>query len=231
MSYGSGTSSRGGRRRSGQAEERSLGTSSRSAASIAARSSSLGCGVISKSMQIQANVTRDRDRSQGRMGRRLLIAAVLLALVPTGAAAASSGGAGAPAQSWAAGDIRAVTAAGLMGNDDARASARRIRSPHRQLEDLVFGLKETVFPPPPVPGPPPVDPAIPNPTVPPTSTTPGSTTTAPPTTTAPATTTTTVPSTTTDPTTTHDDDRRPRRPFLPRRARRSGRHSRTHRCR
>ena len=134
------------------------------------------------------------------MGRRLLIAAALFALVPTGVAAASSGGAGAPAQSWAAGDIRAVTAAGLMGND---AASFRPQDPitAQELEDLVFGLKETVFPPPPVPGPPPVDPAIPNPTVPPTSTTPGSTTTTT-TTTAPPTTTTVPSTTTTDPTTT-----------------------------
>ena len=70
----------------------------------------------------------------------------LFALVPTGAAAASSGRAGAPAQSWAASEIRTVTAAGLMGND---AAGFRPQDPltAQELEDLVFGLKQTVFPP------------------------------------------------------------------------------------
>jgi cell wall-associated NlpC family hydrolase len=140
------------------------------------------------------------------MGRRLLIAAAILALVPTGAAAASTHGAGAPAQSWASSEIKSVTAAGLMGND---AATFRPQDPitAQELEDLVFGLKETVFPPAPVPGPAPGNPVNPNPTLPPVSTTPGTTTpgTTTPGTTVPATTTaptTTAPTTTTVPTTT-----------------------------
>ena len=39
------------------------------------------------------------------------------------------------------------------GQRRARTSARRIRSPRRTLEDLVFGLKQTVFPPAADPGP------------------------------------------------------------------------------
>ena len=136
------------------------------------------------------------------MGRRLLIAAAVLALVPIGAA--SAGGAAKPAQSWAAGEIRSVTAAGLMGTTDAASFRPDDPLTAQALEDLVFGLKQTVFPPDPAPLPPPldppVDPAWPNPSAPPTSTTPGTTV---PTTTVPTTTvpTTTVPTTTTTPVT------------------------------
>lgn len=142
------------------------------------------------------------------MGRRLLIAAAILALVQAGAA--SAGGAARPARSWAAGEIRSVTAAGLMGTTDAASFRPDDPLTAQALEDLVFGLKQTVFPPdpayppdpafplpppvdPPVDSPvdPPVDPVVPSPGAPPTATTPGTTV---PTTTVP---TTTVATTTT----------------------------------
>jgi cell wall-associated NlpC family hydrolase len=133
----------------------------------------------------------------------------MLALVPAGAVASSARGAGKPAQSWAAAEIRSVTAAGLMGAAQDPASFRPDDPlTAQELEDLVFGLKQTVFPPDPTPLPLPVNPVIPNPTAPPTSTTPGTTTTTtttiPTTTTAPTTTvpTTTTPTTTTAPVTT-----------------------------
>ncbi len=138
------------------------------------------------------------------MGRRLLIAAVVLTLVPAGSAAASVRGAGTPARSWAAGEIRTVTAAGLMGTKDSVRFRPADTLTAQTLEDLVFGLKQTVFPPDPVPVPPPANPVTPNPGIPapgiPAPTVPGTTTTV---TTAPATTTpvTTAP-TTTVPTTT-----------------------------
>ncbi|MGZ4290221.1 MAG: C40 family peptidase, partial [Gaiellaceae bacterium] len=141
------------------------------------------------------------------MGRRLFLAAAILALVPTGAA--SAGDAAKTARSWAAGEIRSVTAAGLMGTTDAASFRPDDLLTAQTLEDLVFGLKQTVFPPRPVPLPPPVDPPLyppvdppvdpvgPNPSA-PSTTTPGTTvptttvpTTTVPTTTAPTTTTTT----------------------------------------
>ena len=122
---------------------RSFWMSSASAASMAARSSSLGCGVISRSISTQANVLVDRGRSKGRVGRRLLIAAVVLALVPTSAAAASPQGAGAPARSWAANEIRTVTAAGLMGTTSA--AGFRPQDAHRPGRDLASAWKQTVF--------------------------------------------------------------------------------------
>ena len=141
------------------------------------------------------------------MGRRLFIAAAVLALVPTGAAAASAGSAGKPARSWAADEIRSVTAAGLMGTKDAASFGADDPLTAQALEDLVFVLKQTVFPPDPTPAPAPVDPPInpppanpmlPNPNAPPVSTTPGVTvpTTTVPTTTAPTPTATTTTTTT-----------------------------------
>jgi cell wall-associated NlpC family hydrolase len=116
--------------------------------------------------------------------RRLFIVATLLALVPAGSAAASVRAAGQPAKSWAASEIRTVTAAGLMGTKDATDFRPADDLSAQTLEDLVFGLKQTVFPPDPVPVPPPLNPVTPNPSVPAPTT---------PTTTAP---TTTVPTTT-----------------------------------
>jgi cell wall-associated NlpC family hydrolase len=98
--------------------------------------------------------------------RRLFIAAMLLALVPAGSAAASVHAAGTPAKSWAAREIRTVTAAGLMGTKDATDFRPADDLSAQTLEDLVFGLEQTVFPPDPVPVPPPLDPVTPNPTVP-----------------------------------------------------------------
>jgi cell wall-associated NlpC family hydrolase len=122
--------------------------------------------------------------------RRLFIAATLLALVPAGSAAASVRAAGQPAKSWAASEIRTVTAAGLMGTKDATDFRPADDLSAQTLEDLVFGLKQTVFPPDPVPVPPPLNPVTPNPSVPAPTT---------PTTTAPTTTVTTTTPTITTP--------------------------------
>jgi cell wall-associated NlpC family hydrolase len=130
------------------------------------------------------------------VGRRLFIAATLLALVPAGSAAASVHAAGKPARSWAASEIRTVTAAGLMGTKDASADFRPTDDLTAQtLEDLVFGLQQTVFPPDPTPIPAPVNPVTPNPVV-PAPTTPGTTT---PTPTVPTTTVSTTAPTVTTP--------------------------------
>jgi cell wall-associated NlpC family hydrolase len=89
-----------------------------------------------------------------------------------------------------------------MGTKDAAGFRPQDPLTAQALEDLVFGLKQVVFPPDPTPAPPPANPVWPNPSAPPTSTTPA--TTVPTTTTAPTTTTTTVtvPTTSTPTTTT-----------------------------
>jgi cell wall-associated NlpC family hydrolase len=115
--------------------------------------------------------------------RRLLIAACLLALAFAASAAAS------PAKpvSWAAPQIRAVTAAGLMGAGDVASFRAADPLTAQSLENLVFDLKARLAPPVVLP--------VPDPTIPVTTD---------PATTAPGTTaiTTTVPATTTVGTTT-----------------------------
>ena len=97
------------------------------------------------------------------MDRRLLSAAIVLALVPAGAAAASANGSEKPARSWAATEIRTVAAAGLMGTKDSVSFRPEEPLTAQTLEDLVFGLKQTVFPPDPAPVPPPPNSVLPNP--------------------------------------------------------------------
>jgi cell wall-associated NlpC family hydrolase len=121
------------------------------------------------------------------VSRRLLISACLLPLVFAASAAAST----AKPVSWATPQIRAVTAAGLMGTNVASFHAADPLTA-QALENLVFDLKARLAPPV-------VEPPIPDPPVPvttdPATTTPGTTavtTTVPATTTA-TTTTATVP--------------------------------------
>jgi cell wall-associated NlpC family hydrolase len=132
------------------------------------------------------------------VGRRFSLAAAVLALVLSGASAASASQRAKPARSWAAPEIRTVTAAGLMGTSDTPAFRPDDELTAQALEDLVFGLKQVVFPPDPTPEPV-LDPVVtnpPNPTLPnpplPSSAGPEPGTTTPTTTTTTATTTTTV---------------------------------------
>jgi cell wall-associated NlpC family hydrolase len=128
------------------------------------------------------------------VGRRLLIPlAVVLALAFAATAAATP----AKPASWATPQIRAVTAAGLMGAKSVAAFRADDPLTAQALEDLVFGLKQHIAEEEPAPEPTPV-PTVPTTTVPTTTT--GGTTTAPATTAPPTTTTTTVPTTTTTPT-------------------------------
>jgi cell wall-associated NlpC family hydrolase len=120
-----------------------------------------------------------------------LISACVLSLVFTASAAAST----AKPVSWATPQIRAVTAAGLMGTDVASFRAADPLTA-QALENLVFDLKAHLAPPvlePPVADPPAVvaDPAT---TTPGTTTTTAATTTTATTTTATPTTAATVPS-------------------------------------
>jgi cell wall-associated NlpC family hydrolase len=109
------------------------------------------------------------------MGRRLfLVFAVVPLLVVAGTADASRA-------SWAAPQIRAVTAAGLMDATDAASFRPDDLLTAQSLENLAFELKLRLAPPETQPEPEPV----------PIPTLPGTTTTAPTTTTVPPTTTTT----------------------------------------
>ena len=108
------------------------------------------------------------------VGRRLLTAVVLLGLVLTGTAAASVSK---PGATWAAPEIRAVAAAGLMGATDVRSFRAGDPLTAQALENLVFDLKSRLAPPVeeplPLAGPVvPSDPSVPvEPTVPTTTTT------------------------------------------------------------
>jgi cell wall-associated NlpC family hydrolase len=98
------------------------------------------------------------------VGRGLIAAGAVLALVNTGAAAAS----GQPARSWAAPQIQTVTAAGLMGAKTPAAFRPNNPLTAQALANLVFGLSQVLFPPPPIfpvePVQPVEDPVTPDPT-------------------------------------------------------------------
>jgi cell wall-associated NlpC family hydrolase len=78
------------------------------------------------------------------VGRRLLTAAVLLGLVLTGTAAASVSK---PGATWAAPEIRAVAAAGLMGAVDVPSFHAGDALTAQTLENLAFDLKTRLAPP------------------------------------------------------------------------------------
>jgi cell wall-associated NlpC family hydrolase len=96
------------------------------------------------------------------VGRRLLAVAVLLALALVGTAAASSK----PAASWATPEIRAVTAAGLMGATDVASFRASDALTAQALENLAFDLQQRFAPPEPAPVVPPA-PVVTDPTQPP----------------------------------------------------------------
>jgi cell wall-associated NlpC family hydrolase len=107
------------------------------------------------------------------VGRRLLTAAALLGLVLAGTAAASVSK---PGATWAAPEIRAVAAAGLMGATDVTSFRAGDALTAQALENLAFDLKSRLAPtveePLPLSGPVvPSDPSVPvDPTVPTTTT-------------------------------------------------------------
>ena len=112
--------------------------------------------------------------------RRLSSVCLLSLAVAASASAATTK----PAASWATPQIRAVTAAGLMGTDVASFRAADPLTA-QALEDLVFGLKTRLAPP---PAEEPADPTLPVTPLPVTTTVPVTTTT--PVTTSPITTST-----------------------------------------
>jgi cell wall-associated NlpC family hydrolase len=95
------------------------------------------------------------------VGRRLLASVFLLPVLGVAGTAAASPARG---TSWAAPEIRAVTAAGLMGAKDAASFRPNDPLTAQALENLAFDLQQRTAPPPepPVdPQPVPVDPAAP----------------------------------------------------------------------
>jgi cell wall-associated NlpC family hydrolase len=159
---------------------------------MAARSSSEGSGEIWSSMDLKAKVGRRPGRWEQVVGRRLIL---LFAVVPGLALAGTAAASQQKPVSWAAPQIKAVTAAGLLGATTPAAFRPDDALTAQSLEDLVFDLQLRLAPPEPVPVPPVTVPTTPTgttTTVPVTTTVP-TTTTAPTTTTVPPTTTTAVP--------------------------------------
>jgi len=159
--------------------------SSASAARIAARSSSLGSGLMTTSTTAQAKAPGNQGRYGLQVGRRLATAAALLVLVPAGTASAMRDSHTAP-QSWAATQIAAVTAKGLMGTKNPTTFRPNQTLTAQALSNLTFGLQQILAPPVPAapdPGPPaglgdpvPTDPAATGPTTTEPTTTDGTTT-------------------------------------------------------
>ncbi len=89
------------------------------------------------------------------MGRRLLASVFLLPVLAVASTAAASPAKG---TSWAAPEIRAVTAAGLMGAKDAASFRPNDPLTAQALENLAFDLQQRTAPPTEPPVYPPVDP-------------------------------------------------------------------------
>lgn len=152
---------------------------------MAARSSSLGSGVISIFTVFQRKVFA---RSALQRGLWIGVGFAALGLVQAGGASAKAH----RAVSWALPEIRVVTADGLMGAKAPTAFRPNDTLTDQALANLVFDLQHLLAPPPaPVTPPPPT-----------TTTTETTTSTDPTTTTTDETTTTTVDTTTTTDTTT-----------------------------
>jgi cell wall-associated NlpC family hydrolase len=160
---------------------------------MAARSSSLGSGLISISIDLQTKVRARTGRSEVYVGLRTGVIAALIALLPVGSAAASAHRAG----SWALPQIRVVTGAGLMGTRSPATFHPDAKLTNQALANLVFELQQLLAPPPP---PAPAPPVAPPPVT--TTTDPTQTTTDPTDTTATDPTATDPTQTTTDPATT-----------------------------
>ena len=129
---------------------------------------------MTMSTTTQAKARRGEGRYEPKVRRRLSPAAAVLALVLAGSAAAARSSSSTPA-SWAAPQIKAVTAQGLMGTSNPATFRPNQTLTAQALANLVFGLQQVLAPPPVEPVDP-VDPVVPpaNPTVPtdPTATTP-----------------------------------------------------------
>src|SRR3954471_4911813 len=109
---------------------------------MAARSSGVGSGVISRSTGMEIKVDHEPGRCDALVGRRLLILLLCFAAVPAVAGASAS-----KPSTWANKEIRTVTSAGLMGGGSVNAFRAEDPLTAQQLEDLVFDLKQRLAPP------------------------------------------------------------------------------------
>src|SRR3954454_6722911 len=109
---------------------------------MAARSSGVGSGVISRSTGMEIKVDREPGRCDALVGRRLLTLLLCFAAVP-----AVAGASAAKPSTWAGKEIRVVTSAGLLGGGSVNAFRPDDPLTAQQLEDLVFDLKQRLPPP------------------------------------------------------------------------------------
>ncbi|MEN3342592.1 MAG: peptidoglycan DL-endopeptidase CwlO [Actinomycetota bacterium] len=116
---------------------------------MAARSSALGCGLNSTSTPLRLKA-RPCRADQRCVGARLAVAASLLALVHAGGAAASA----TPPRSWAAPQIRIVTAARVMTPADVATFRPDDTLTAQALQDLASALKQALPPASATPAPP-----------------------------------------------------------------------------
>ena len=161
---------------------------------------------MTMSTTTQAKARRGEGRYESKVRRRLSPTAAVLALVLAGSAAAARSSTSAPA-SWAAPQIKVVTAQGLMGTSDPATFRPNQTLTAQALADLVLGLQQVLAPPPAAPVDP-VDPVAPaDPTAPtdPTATTPAPVPTTPTGTTPTPTPTPTPPAPATPPTVANPD--------------------------
>jgi cell wall-associated NlpC family hydrolase len=134
---------------------------------MAARSSSLGSGLISVSTDCQIKVRSRPGRSKAYVGLRIGVIAAVVVLLPVGSAAASAHRAG----SWALPEIRLVTGVGLMGTKSPATFHPDAKLTNQALANLVFDLQRLLAPPAPPAPVPPVTTTDPTQTTSPTTTT------------------------------------------------------------
>ena len=117
---------------------------------MAARSSSLGSGLISIFTNAKSKVIVRSGRSGVYVGLRIGVIAAVLVLLPAGSALASTHRSG----SWALPEIRVVTGAGLMGTKSPATFRPGAKLTDQALANLVFQLQQLLAPPaPPAPVP------------------------------------------------------------------------------
>jgi cell wall-associated NlpC family hydrolase len=102
---------------------------------------------MTMSTTTQAKARRGEGRYEPKVRRRLSAAAAVLALVLAGSAAASRSASKVPV-SWAAPQIQAVTAQGLMGTSDPATFRPNQTLTAQALAGLAFGLQQVLAPPP-----------------------------------------------------------------------------------
>lgn len=119
---------------------------------MAARSSSLGSGLISIFIDLQTKVASRSGRFEGYVGLRTGVIVALLVLLPAGSALASTH----RSASWALPEIRVVTGAGLMGTKSPATFHPDAKLTNQALANLVFDLQRLLAPPAPPVAPPPV---------------------------------------------------------------------------